>query len=243
MSYLPSGTWHAPVQPAPASAPPGPTVWWRIGHSWWLLLPVVGFSCLAGFGFLYIGLRAKRPAWWLPGVGYLLVSWTCFMLVGGTNQGTAISDWSAGIFLLCWLVSITHAGILNPSWLRWRAGHRPWYAPAPHAPGWPMMAAHPTGHFPGAPPVSPGYSPSYGPGSPAVAPASPAMAGPPPMPYQPTAGPPTGSYPQPPTNPHLPPAVAPYASPPLDPDLPPPVDPYFGPLPGQEPPSPPGGYR
>ncbi|GAA3738739.1 hypothetical protein GCM10022225_22140 [Plantactinospora mayteni] len=257
MSYLPSGTWHAPVQPAPTSAPPAPSVWWRIGHSWWLLLPVLGFSCLAGFGFLYIGLRARRPAWWLPGIGYLVVSWTCFILIGGVNQGTALSDWAAGIFLLSWLASITHAGILNSSWLRWRAGHRPWYAPPPHAPGWPVTGSHQTGHF-GAPPVSPGYPPSYGPGSP-VAPASPALAGPPPMPYQPTSGPPTGGYPPtavdshllppvdsyPPTavDSYLPPPVDPYASPPLDPDLPPPVDPYSGPLPGQEPPSPPHGYR
>ncbi|MFD0969784.1 hypothetical protein [Plantactinospora endophytica] len=243
---MPSGTWHPPVQPvqpAHPSAPPGPSVWWRIGHSWWLLLPVVGFSCLAGFGFLYIGLRARRPAWWLPGVGYLLVSWTCFMLVGSTFAGGALSDLASGIFLLSWMVSITHAGILNGSWLRWRAAHRPWYAAPPHAPGWPPpMMAPPTGHFHGVPPVSPGYPP-VAPASPAYGPGSPAVLGPAPMPYQPTSGSPTGSYPHALTEPHLPPPVDPYASLPLDPDLPPPVDPYSGPLPGQEPPSPPGGYR
>ncbi|MGI5145863.1 hypothetical protein ACQEVC_05595 [Plantactinospora sp. CA-294935] len=238
---MPSGTWHPPAQPAPPFSPPGPSLWWRIGHSWWLLLPVLGFSCLAGFGFLYIGLRAQRPAWWLPGVGYLVVSWSCFMLVGGTNQGTAVSDWAAGIFLLSWMASITHAGILNVSWLRWRAGHRPWYAPPPQAPVWSTSAAgQPTGHFPGAPPVSPGYPP-IAPASPAYGPGSPAVFSPAPMSYRPTSGPPTGAYSNTSTEPHPPPPVDPYASLPLDPDLPPPVDPYFGPLPGQESSSPPGG--
>ncbi|MFC6015195.1 hypothetical protein ACFP2T_03175 [Plantactinospora solaniradicis] len=244
MSYVPGGTWQqSPAQPTPITPNPQASVWWRIGHSSWLLLPILGFNCLAGLGFLYIGLRARRPAWWVPGVVYLAFAWPSFLIVGSTPADSVASDLGAGLFLLGWLVSIVHACVINSSWLRWRAEHQPWYAHQTQAqtqaqaqawPGMPQSVPQAAGHFP-PPSTPPGYGPTYGPGSPVGA-VSGAGA------YQSNPTSPAGSYPNPSTDPGMPPPADPYASPPLDPDLPPPVDPYFGPLPGQEMPASPPRY-
>lgn len=263
MSYVPSGSWQSPGQPAPAPTTPGASVWWRVGHSWWLLLPIFGFSCLAGLGFLYIGLRARRPAWWLPGIVYLVFAWTAFVMVDRTADASVASDLTIGVFLLTWLVSIVHAAIINSSWLRWRAGHRPWYAPTPGAPVWPGTA-YPTG-YPGSPPTPMGYGPgspvvaeplpgpyqpiagspalSYPPTSGAPVVSYPPISGAPAASYPPISGSPAASYPYRPVDAIIPPPDDLYASPPLDPDLPPPVDPYSGPLPGPESPPPPRYYN
>lgn len=164
MSSVPSPGWPPPP------AGPGVSLKWRVLHSWWLLLPVLGFSCLGGFGFIYVGLRARRPAWWIPGIVYTVLGWTAFILVGEAEQGSATNNWSVGLVLAVWMGSILHAALINSSWLRWRAGYRPWYAqPAaawrggPYPPG---TLAPP----PGAPPAHP-VVPVAGPTSPAHPPA------------------------------------------------------------------------
>src|SRR5690606_28849676 len=145
MSSVPSGG-PTPGHPHGGSTRPETQLSWRVRHSWWLLLPLLGCSCLGGFGFLYVGLRAKRPAWWLPGIVYLIVGWTAFIVVGEVEPETIAADISVGVMLATWVGSIFHACLINPAWLRWRAAHTPWYQRPPLAPPptWPGPGASPT---------------------------------------------------------------------------------------------------
>ncbi|GIJ29754.1 hypothetical protein Vqi01_49160 [Micromonospora qiuiae] len=191
-------SWGQP--PVGQPQPPAASFKWRLMHSWWLLLPVLGMSCLGGLGFLYVGLRARRPAWWIAGIGYLLVGWTAFILAGESDPDAPLGDWMAGLVLVVWLTSIVHAAMINSSWLRWRAGYRPWYAqqPAPGGPGYPPgTLAPPPGASPPAPPFGasppappfPGVGPAAPP-FPGVGPAAPPFPGA--GPAAPPAHPPTG---------------------------------------------------
>jgi hypothetical protein len=146
MSSAPNDPWPPPTS---SSASPGANLWWRVRHSWWLLLPVLGFSCLGGSGFVYVGIRARRPAWWIAGIVYIVVGWAAFLVVGESDEASALSDWGVGVFLAVWIASILHAILINPSWLRWRAGQRPWYAQPPAAP------IYPGGSYPQPPPAPP----------------------------------------------------------------------------------------
>ncbi|WP_146017516.1 helix-hairpin-helix domain-containing protein [Verrucosispora sp. ts21] len=237
---------HHPAGPAPVGhpaarfSPPGPPspaakFSWRLMHSWWLLLPILGFSCLGGFGFLYVGLRARRPAWWIAGIGYLLVGWTVFALIGEADPESALSDWMAGLVLAVWAASILHAFLINSSWLQWRAGHRPWYAeqppggpgsPYPPGPLAPPPSLSPTApEYPSTPPTSPAY-PSEAPTMPLHPPGQPTSA------WYPPTQPTSAAYPSaPPTSPAYSagdPTFAAYP-PPL-----PPTDHFgAGPVPGQ----------
>ncbi|MGK5520633.1 ComEA family DNA-binding protein [Micromonospora sp. URMC 107] len=217
-------------------------------QSWWLLLPVLGCSCLGGFGFIYVGLRAGRAAWWIPGIVYAVVGWTAFVLVGESDKESAVSDWAVGVLLAVWIASILHAALINPAWLRWLTQRRarsaaatwpgggyplaplPGAAPAGPAPYPGMTLTYPSGSpakypsqaYPPYPPASPAYppgSPAYPPGSPAYPPASP------PYPPASSAYPPGSSAGYPPAPAGYPPLAA-------DPTMVPyqPVDP-FGPEP------------
>ncbi len=229
MSNAPDPGWphppagHPPVPPSgagPGAAPPAASLKWRLLHSWWLLLPILGMSCLGGFGFIYVGFRAKRAAWWIAGIAYTLIGWTAFILVGESD--TAIKEWATGAVLAIWMATIVHAVLINSSWLRWRAGFRPWHAASPAAgsaaggayppgtlappPG--LSPATPAAQSPNHPPTSPAYPPTpsmQSPASPAYPPTSPAYppAYPPASPAYPSAGPgsdpataayPTGAY-------------------------------------------------
>ncbi len=180
--------------PPPGQPSPAAKFSWRLMHSWWLLLPILGLSCLGGFGFLYVGLRARRPAWWIAGIGYLLIGWTAFVLTGEANSESALSDWMAGLVLAVWAASIVHAFLINSSWLKWRAGHRPWYAeqppggpgsPYPPGPLAPPPSLSPTApEYPSTPPISPAY-PSEAPTMPVYPAGDPTFAAYPPLP-QPT---------------------------------------------------------
>lgn len=134
MSSVSNGGWQPP------SAPPSPaaSLGWRIRHSLWLLLPVAGCGFLAGAGFLYVGLRARRPAWWIAGIVYLVIGWTSFATVGEADKTSTLSTVAAVVLMALWVASIVHGFVINSSWLRWRAGHVPWYArPQAPPPTWP----------------------------------------------------------------------------------------------------------
>lgn len=130
--HVPGPQWSPPpaVPGFPASTPPHPAfgVGWRLRQSLWLLLPVLGFGCLGGIGLVYVGLRARRPAWWIPGIVYTLAGWFGFALVGVSGRESAASNWGVGIWLGVGIAGVLHAALINTTWLRWRAGHRPWYA-------------------------------------------------------------------------------------------------------------------
>lgn len=185
MSSAPSPGWAPP--PAGPTAGPAVSPRWRLLHSWWLLLPIFGMSCLGGFGFLYVGLRARRAAWWIPGIVYTLLGWTAFVVVGESDEESAVSDWAVGLLLAVWAATILHGALINSAWLRWRAAYRPWYAQQAGATPWPG-GAYPTG--PLAPP------PGGHPGHPVAA----------------TSGPYPSSSPYPPTSPPYPSTSPPYPS-------------------------------
>ncbi|MCM0673211.1 helix-hairpin-helix domain-containing protein [Micromonospora phytophila] len=124
---------------------PGASLGWRIRHSLWLLLPVAGCGFLAGAGFLYIGVRSRRPAWWIAGIVYLVVGWTLFATIGESDKTGILSTVATVALMAMWVTSILHGCLINSSWLRWRAGHVPWYArpqaPPPDSPGSPYPPA------------------------------------------------------------------------------------------------------
>lgn len=131
MSTSPDG--HPP-QPPQAATHPARKLGWRLLHSLWLAIPVLGFGCLSSTALIYVGVRAGRKSWWIPGVGYLVVTSTAFALFGESQEGTSREDWSAGLYFAAWLACIVHACLINPQWLRWKATHVPWYerlSPAP----------------------------------------------------------------------------------------------------------------
>ncbi|WP_080636074.1 ComEA family DNA-binding protein [Salinispora mooreana] len=179
MSNVPNGPWTPPLPPAN----PGASLQWRIQHSWWLLLPMCGMGCLAGAGFLYVGLRARRPDWWIPGIAYTVIGAGTFSFLDDPGETTTVGGWAGGTFLAIWAGSILHACLINSAWLRWRASHTPWYAqPTAPPPTWtgspyPPAPPGPSRYTPTSPPPSvadimPNPATSYGAG-PAAVPAPP----------------------------------------------------------------------
>ncbi|AEV83751.1 Endonuclease/exonuclease/phosphatase family domain-containing protein 1 [Actinoplanes sp. SE50] len=123
-------TWTPPDGTGPYQPPPpaGPGAGWRIGHSMWLFFPILGFGCLSGGGFLYVGLRAHRPAWWIPGIVYSVLSIAGFTIGGSAPTDSLRQNLSYAVLFGAWLVSIFHAALINGAWLRWLAGYQAWQA-------------------------------------------------------------------------------------------------------------------
>jgi hypothetical protein len=107
---------------------PRPTIGWRVLHSWWLLFPLLGLGCLNGIGFIYIGLRARRPDWWIAGIVYLVAgpALLLFASEGGTEEKA--NTWLSMGWFSVWVASLIHACFINSAWLRWRSGYVPWHA-------------------------------------------------------------------------------------------------------------------
>ncbi|WP_203691639.1 ComEA family DNA-binding protein [Catellatospora coxensis] len=128
------------------------TVRWYVLHSWWLLLPLFGCSCLGGLGFLYVGLLARRTAWWVSGLGYLGVSVLSFALRDGFETDTPAKALGVALFIAGWLGSVIHSIVVNVLWLQWLADPtpRPRHQPTPA-----VASAWPGGPVPAAPPASP----------------------------------------------------------------------------------------
>ncbi|SDS73347.1 helix-hairpin-helix domain-containing protein [Actinoplanes derwentensis] len=184
-------TWTPPDgHPHGVKPARGPSrVWWRIGNSAWLLLPILSFGCLSAAGFCYVGIRARRPMWWVSGIVYSVLA-NVFFFVGPEVPDDSV--WSMLLalgVLFTWMISVVHALIINAEWLRWRAAQHPWYLPPQQPMPWPAQAplppqvqglvpapgqfyatpAYPTPTF-GTPPASPYPAPQ-----PYIAPAGPAF--------------------------------------------------------------------
>ncbi|WP_433608965.1 helix-hairpin-helix domain-containing protein [Dactylosporangium sp. CA-139114] len=126
---------------------------WRLRNSWWVLLVVLGLGCLSGTGFLYIGITARRPAWWGIGVAYLLLPWSALVAINRLDKDSELSTALAVAYFALWFASILHALILNGSWLRWRAANRPWFEASQAQPG--PLAPPPVFSAPPAPAPAP----------------------------------------------------------------------------------------
>jgi hypothetical protein len=98
------------------------------------VFPVIGFSCLGGAAFIYIGLRARRVGWWIPGIAYLAVGIAGFAFSDRSDQSTTLGNWAIGSMMAAWLASILHACLINSEWLRWQAMRIPWYDQLPPPP-------------------------------------------------------------------------------------------------------------
>ncbi|GLI03604.1 ComEA family DNA-binding protein [Phytohabitans aurantiacus] len=107
---------------------PRPTFGWRVVHSWWLLFPILGLGCLNGTGFIYIGLRARRPDWWIAGIVYLVAGPALFLFASDGGPEKEPNTWLSMGWFAGWVASLIHACIINPAWLRWRSGYVPWHA-------------------------------------------------------------------------------------------------------------------
>ncbi|WP_432976413.1 ComEA family DNA-binding protein [Dactylosporangium sp. CA-233914] len=143
---------------------------WRLRNSWWVLLVVLGLGCLSGTGFLYIGITARRPAWWGLGIAYLVLPWAGLVAINRLGDAPASTAIAVAYFVL-WFAGIVHALLLNGSWLRWRAANRPWFEQQPPAAA--ALAPPPTFPAPPPPSVAPAAFGAYPPGVPgAYAPAA-----------------------------------------------------------------------
>ncbi|MER7441572.1 hypothetical protein [Micromonospora avicenniae] len=140
-------------------------------------------GCLGGAGFLYVGLRARRSSWWIPGIAYTVISVGTIPFFDEPGEETTAGGWAAGALFAVWVASIFHACLINSAWLRWQAAQVPWYAqPMAPPPTWtsnpyPPTPAGPPSYTPtSAPPTVAGIIPNpgtyYGPG-PAAAPTPP----------------------------------------------------------------------
>ncbi|MDQ4049690.1 MAG: helix-hairpin-helix domain-containing protein [Actinomycetota bacterium] len=93
----------------------------------WVAFTFIPFGWGAGFGFLYAGLRAKRRAWVVAGVIYLLTGLGGLALVAADPDGD-VDTWrlDVGVLLsLCtWGVAVAHAFAIRGAYLD-RVGRRP----------------------------------------------------------------------------------------------------------------------
>jgi hypothetical protein len=92
---------------------------------------------LTWVAFLYMGIKARRPAWWGPGLGYLAV--TSLAIAISSAQANADNGSTLGGFLTLavWAGGTLHGFLVNRHWLRWLSEHQtPWYA-RPHQAGRP----------------------------------------------------------------------------------------------------------
>jgi hypothetical protein len=135
VTWTPSGHHH--YQPSPVQQPP--SAGWKLAHSLWLLVPVLSFGCLSAAGFLYVGLRAHRPAWWIAGICYSVVGTLCLWLNSAFDEASDVGGFFALAWVLVWVVSVAHAVAINSSWLHWLAARQapqpaPWAYPVAPAP-------------------------------------------------------------------------------------------------------------
>lgn len=100
-----------------------PSLKWRIGSSLWLALPLFGCGCLGSIGLLYVGIRARKPSWWIPAIVYLVVSIASFAIVGAAKEDTAPQNVATTVLMVTWLVCLLHAALINTSWLQWSFRH------------------------------------------------------------------------------------------------------------------------
>lgn len=131
---------------------------WRERNSMWLLPTIACCGLLTWASFLYIGIRAKRPAWLAAAAGYGVATMAYVAVVNSAPRaadGTVdTSGWlqTAGtIFLLAvWVGGGVHALSTNRQWLDFLATQP---GPVPASSG-PLAAAAPPppGPVPTAPP-------------------------------------------------------------------------------------------
>ncbi|WP_328459399.1 helix-hairpin-helix domain-containing protein [Actinoplanes sp. NBC_00393] len=93
-----------------------------------MVAPMVPFSCFSAVGFLYVGIRARRPAWWIAGLLYTVIANVCFFIGGEAADDSVAQNVAFATMFLIWPISVAHALVINGSWLRWRAAQVPWYS-------------------------------------------------------------------------------------------------------------------
>jgi hypothetical protein len=102
-------------------APARPGLGWKFLQSWWVLISLFGFGCFSGAGLVLVGLRARKPAWWGFGLGYLLISTGTIVAYEQveTPEDESSGGGFAALWLVLWFVCIVHSFVLNVYWLRW----------------------------------------------------------------------------------------------------------------------------
>jgi hypothetical protein len=95
---------------------------WRLRHSLWLLVPVLSVGILTWAAFLYVGVRARRPAWWIAGIVYAAALALVLVLdeTSARRPGEPTSGWGGALLLAIWVAGSLHALIINKDWLRSR---------------------------------------------------------------------------------------------------------------------------
>jgi hypothetical protein len=95
---------------------------WRLRHSLWLLVPVLSVGILTWAAFLYVGVRGRRPSWWIAGIVYAVALLAVFVLdeTSARQPNEYVSGWGGALLLAIWVAGSLHAVIINGEWLRIR---------------------------------------------------------------------------------------------------------------------------
>ena len=149
--------WHGAPPPQPASLS-WPQI---IGLSTWLVFPLLGCGCLGGAAMIFIGAYARRPSWWISGIGYTAVAAISFVVTGSAPQGSVVTNVAVGVFLVSWFACLIHAVVINFLWIRvmaTRSAPPAWSSYQPPAPPGAWAAAPGSPVHPAAlPPDAPDY--------------------------------------------------------------------------------------
>lgn len=81
---------------------------WRVAHSWWVGLIVIGFGALTWIAFAYVGVRTRRLRWirWAAIYTAVLVASVYLVDLPGETWRTDVGV--AGLLVFCWLGGIGH---------------------------------------------------------------------------------------------------------------------------------------
>jgi hypothetical protein len=83
---------------------------------------VLSVGILTWAAFLYVGVRARRPAWWIAGLVYAAALALVLVLdeTSARRPGEPTSGWGGALLLAIWVAGSLHALIINKDWLRSR---------------------------------------------------------------------------------------------------------------------------
>lgn len=112
--------------------------WWRLRHSAWMLGPLLGLGALSWVGLVYVAARTRRTTWIALAAGFFVAGGVAAFWPVGTDNT------QGGLLVFVWAAAVVTAFIINPSYLRWRAG-RALPTPTESAPVGPQDTVRPHG--------------------------------------------------------------------------------------------------
>ena len=112
VAIVTTGTW-AQIQPG----------WgWRLRHSAWLLVPVLGFGCLSFIGFIYCAVTVQTRRWTILAALTAAASVLGMVLLATwTNSAGEPSNAALTYVFCCWFAQVILAVVVNKDYLLLRS--------------------------------------------------------------------------------------------------------------------------